>query len=517
MGFIPDVRRIVYQTPRKRSRQTLFFSATFNDDVMNLAAQWTLDPEHVAIRPESLAVETVDQRFWSVSRDTKRRTLLDFVRKNKPDHTLVFVNRRDAARTLTGYLQRQGVRCESLAGDIPQRKRLATMRRFKDGDTNLVIATDVAGRGIHVEGISHVINYGPAGGSGRLRASHRPHRACRRERNRDQLRIRRRCLRPAAHRGVARPRHQVHAAGGLKARGTSVGIEQMSATSEDGGKAGPSRAIPMSERLPSSPLLALAALVVVAAGIKAAEQVMVPFLLAAFIATIAATPVFWLHRHRLPVGLAITVVVLGLVAVLVGFGAIVAESADAFRERLPFYQERAVALLEPVLAFLGGLGVELSPELLDPGRALGFAGDALGSLGSVLTNSFFILLAVVFILTEAWSFPRKLGTVLSHPERDLPHFKRFAEKLNRYFAIKTSVSVATGVFVGLALWLLGVDFPILWGLLAFMLNYVPNIGSVIAAIPPVLLAIMQLGPVSAVATAAVFLGGERGDGQCRGA
>ena len=262
----------------------------------------------------------------------------------------------------------------------------------------------------------------------------------------------------------------------------------------------------MSERVaPSSPLLALAALVVVAAGIKAAEQVMVPFLLAAFIATIAATPVFWLQRHRLPVGLAITVVVLALIAVLVGFGAIVAESADAFRERLPFYQERAVALLEPVLAFLGGLGIELSPELLDPGRALGFAGDALGSLGSVLTNSFFILLAVVFILTEAWSFPRKLGTVLKNPERDLPHFKRFAEKLNRYFAIKTTVSVATGVFVGVALWLLGVDFPILWGLLAFLLNYVPNIGSVIAAIPPVLLAIMQLGPISAIATAGVFL------------
>ena len=159
MGFIPDVRRIVYQTPRKRSRQTLFFSATFNDDVMNLAGQWTLDPEHVAIRPEALAVDTVDQRFWTVARDVKRKTLLDFVRRNKPDHTLVFVNRRDAARTLTGYLQRQGVKCESLAGDIPQRKRLATMRRFKDGETNLVIATDVAGRGIHVEGISHVINY----------------------------------------------------------------------------------------------------------------------------------------------------------------------------------------------------------------------------------------------------------------------------------------------------------------------------------------------------------------------
>ena len=255
----------------------------------------------------------------------------------------------------------------------------------------------------------------------------------------------------------------------------------------------------------SNPLLALAALVVVAAGIKAAEQVMVPFLLAAFIATIAATPVFWLQRHRLPVGVAITLVVLGLIAVLVGFGAIVADSASEFRERLPFYQGRTVELLEPVLAYLGGLGVELSPELVDPGRALGFAGDALGSLGSVLTNSFFILLAVVFILTEAWSFPRKLGAVLANPERDLPHFKRFAEKLNRYFALKTTVSVATGIFVGVALWLLGVDFPILWGLLAFLLNYVPNIGSVIAAIPPVLLAIMQLGPISALATAGVFL------------
>ena len=159
MGFIPDVRRIVYQTPRKRQRQTMFFSATFNDDVMNLAGQWTLDPLHVAIKPESPAVETVEQRFWALPRDRKRSTLLAFVRRHDPDHTLVFVNRRDQAHRLVGYLRDKGVECEELAGDIPQRKRLATMQRFKDGKTNLVVATDVAGRGIHVEGISHVINY----------------------------------------------------------------------------------------------------------------------------------------------------------------------------------------------------------------------------------------------------------------------------------------------------------------------------------------------------------------------
>ena len=159
MGFIPDVRRIVYQTPRKRERQTMFFSATFTEDVRRLAQQWTLDPLHVAIKPESVAVDTVDQRFWTLPRNRKRTTLLAFMRRHDPDHTLVFVNRRDQAHRLTEYLRDKGLHCEELAGDIPQRKRLATMQRFKDGETNLVVATDVAGRGIHVEGISHVINY----------------------------------------------------------------------------------------------------------------------------------------------------------------------------------------------------------------------------------------------------------------------------------------------------------------------------------------------------------------------
>ncbi len=159
MGFIPDVRRIVYQTPKKRGRQTMFFSATFNDDVMNLAAQWTLDPVHVAIKPESVVVDSVDQYFWSLSHNSKQSTLLALLREHEPDHVLVFVNRRNQAHRLVSYLQQAGIVCEALAGDIPQRKRLATMQRFKQGKTKLVVATDVAARGIHVEGISHVINY----------------------------------------------------------------------------------------------------------------------------------------------------------------------------------------------------------------------------------------------------------------------------------------------------------------------------------------------------------------------
>jgi len=159
MGFIPDVRRIVYQTPHKRERQTLFFSATFNDDVMRLASSWTLAPEHVVIQPESVATDTVEQHFWLVGTDEKAKVLVKFIEQTKPERALIFTNRRDQTHTLTQYLNKHKINAESLAGDIPQRKRLSTLNRFKDGSVPYVVATDVAGRGIHVEGVSHVINY----------------------------------------------------------------------------------------------------------------------------------------------------------------------------------------------------------------------------------------------------------------------------------------------------------------------------------------------------------------------
>ena len=159
MGFIPDVRRIVYQTPHKRSRQTLFFSATFNDDVMRLASSWTLEPEHIVIAPESVATDTVEQKFWLVGGATKTRLLGDFLSTENPDRALIFTNRRDRTHRVSQALNTRGIPSEPLAGDVPQRKRLATLNRFKEGKTRYVVATDVAGRGIHVEGISHVVNF----------------------------------------------------------------------------------------------------------------------------------------------------------------------------------------------------------------------------------------------------------------------------------------------------------------------------------------------------------------------
>lgn len=258
-------------------------------------------------------------------------------------------------------------------------------------------------------------------------------------------------------------------------------------------------------------LVVIASLIVIAAGLKSSQDLMVPFLLSIFIATITATPMFWLQRKGVPERLSLPVVMILMVLTIVLMGALIAQSTSAFSAKLPFYQERLVSLqgealevLRPLLEPLNLTELSTVTANFSPSSALDLAGTTLARLGGVLSNSFLILLTVIFILAEAASFPQKLGLVLRDPDSSLPHFARFAENVNRYIAIKTTVSAATGVLVTLFLWILGVDFPILWGLLAFLLNYVPTIGSIIAAVPPLLLALVQLGPGSAIGVGAGF-------------
>ncbi len=259
----------------------------------------------------------------------------------------------------------------------------------------------------------------------------------------------------------------------------------------------------------SRALLVTAAFVIVVAGIKAAEAIMVPFLLAAFIAVVAGTPVHWLEARRCPVALAITLVMAVIVLVLSGIGMLIRTSVEEFLTSLPFYQARLTEVSAALVDFIRGFGVEISGEMIantfDPAMALQMVGTTLRGLGAVLSNGFLILLTVIFILAEASSFPSKLRRMFDDPERDLSAFVHFAENVNRYMGIKTTVSAVTGILIGIWLAILGVDFAILWGLVAFMLNYVPNIGSIIAAVPAVLLAIVQLGPMSAALVAAGYV------------
>ncbi len=159
MGFIPDVRRIVHMTPDKRSRQTLFFSATFSEDVTRIAKSWTLDATHIHIKPDQVAAESVEQTFWMVSSRDKLETLKALIERAAGSRVLVFVNRRDQGARVVEGLERLGAECLLLTGDVPQRKRLKVLTRFREGSPATLVATDVAGRGLHVEAISHVVNF----------------------------------------------------------------------------------------------------------------------------------------------------------------------------------------------------------------------------------------------------------------------------------------------------------------------------------------------------------------------
>jgi ATP-dependent RNA helicase RhlB len=149
----------VRSTPDTKHRQTLLFSATFTPDIINLTAQWTFEPITVDIQPERVATDTVDQKIYMVTEKEKFQLLRNILKQPDATSVIVFANRRDETRWLYEKLQKSGVNCGMISGEIPQNKRMRTLQDFKDGKLQVMVATDVAGRGIHVDGVSHVVNY----------------------------------------------------------------------------------------------------------------------------------------------------------------------------------------------------------------------------------------------------------------------------------------------------------------------------------------------------------------------
>jgi ATP-dependent RNA helicase RhlB len=159
MGFIPDVRHIIYSLPPKTKRQTLLFSATLTPEVNHLSAQWTRDPAIVEIEPEQVTVETVEEIIYLVTANEKFALLYNIITRQNLERVMIFGNRRDETRILTDMLRSANIKCDLLSGDVDQKKRMQTLENFKAGKFRVLVATDVAGRGIHVEGVSHVINF----------------------------------------------------------------------------------------------------------------------------------------------------------------------------------------------------------------------------------------------------------------------------------------------------------------------------------------------------------------------
>jgi AI-2 transport protein TqsA len=256
-------------------------------------------------------------------------------------------------------------------------------------------------------------------------------------------------------------------------------------------------------------LFVIAALVIIIWGFTLAQSVIVLFLVSAFLAVLGIPQVLWLQRKRVPSALAALLVICGMVAILLIASILVGASLSSFTVNLPAYQARLQEQVQSFKGYLAGKGIEnvdkILSEYVDPAALMRLTASLLSGLGSALSNIFLILLTVTFILLEAPNFPAKLKASFGSRMLEARPIMQFVADINHYVVVKTGVSVGTGILTGVWLVILGVDFPVLWGFLSFLLNYVPNLGVLIAAVPAVLLALIQYGLGRALLVAIGYL------------
>ena len=245
----------------------------------------------------------------------------------------------------------------------------------------------------------------------------------------------------------------------------------------------------------SQSLLTLAALVVIVAGLREADALFPPFLMAVLFSVLVAPLVLGLERRRVPAPIAVAIALVLVFAALAAFGALLTTAFAGYEEALPGYRQAMTDRSGAAIAWLGDRGIYLEStelnEVLHPERLFEISLNFLGGMVGALSNTALVLLTMMFVLLEATTFPKKIRAVLGEPTGDLKEWRSILLEIQRYLAIKTVVSIVTGLTATLLLWVLGVDFPLLWGLVAFLLNYIPTVGSIIASVPAILIALVQ--------------------------
>ena len=256
-------------------------------------------------------------------------------------------------------------------------------------------------------------------------------------------------------------------------------------------------------------LLVLAALVIVIAGLKAASALIVPLLMALFIAIITLPFMLWLTGKGASKWAALGLILLVLASVILTVGSLISSSVDQFSALLPTYENKlrtTITLLSDWAArhqLTGFTGGEFT--IVDPKAAARIIGGLVGSVGRIVGDSLLIFFTVMFLLVEASTIPNKIRAILSDPDTTLERLSEFLSAVKQYLVIKSLTSLITGVVVTAWLFFLGVDFAVLWGSIAFFMNFVPFVGSIIAAVPVVFLAFLDAGVQDALLVAAGFL------------
>jgi AI-2 transport protein TqsA len=256
-------------------------------------------------------------------------------------------------------------------------------------------------------------------------------------------------------------------------------------------------------------LIGLASIMIIIAGLRAAQPVLVPLALAAFLAVTSLPLLNGLRDLRVPLVIALPTVLLLIIAMMVTVGFIATNSVLEIRDELPKYAARLELMSATALTWLAEHRIQVpggaDEVLLNPNQLANLAGGLLRSFAGFMSMVFLVALITLFLLAEAAGVPGKVRRAVGHSDVKLERFGRVMTEIQRYLAIKTVTSLSTGILIGLWALVIGLDFPLFWGLSAFLLNYVPTVGSLVAAVPAVLLGLLQLGPGGALLTGAGYL------------
>lgn len=249
--------------------------------------------------------------------------------------------------------------------------------------------------------------------------------------------------------------------------------------------------------LEGSPFVNIAALIIIFAGVIYAKAIIAPFLLALFISIICVQPITWLENKGLPRWLALISVILAMIILFSGFAFVIGGALSSFSGNLSNYESTLTTISNSFIQSLNDRGLRIPPDqisrLIQPAKILQYTASVLNTLFNMVGKSFLIFLVTLFILMEFGSFSIKARAIRNESYKSIAYFSTILKNIRHYLAIKTVLCIITGILTYIALVIIGVDYALLWAVIGALMNYIPNIGSIIAIIPTFLFALVQLG------------------------
>jgi len=254
--------------------------------------------------------------------------------------------------------------------------------------------------------------------------------------------------------------------------------------------------------------IVMASLVIVLAGIKSASELIVPFLLSLFLAIILLPTYNFFNKKGLPSLVSLTLVIGGFVFAIMLVLKLIGSSVSDFNANIDNYSVKLIFYYSYIVSIADKMGITISVEelsnIINSKQIMSFISNIIQSIGSIFTNSFVVLLTVIFMLLESSHFKDKIDFIVKK-NKSILNLDKIILKIKEYMVLKSLISILTGLIIWIALYIVGTDYAFLWAVFAFLFNFIPNIGSIIASVPAFLLTLIQLGPISAVSVAIIYL------------